>query len=80
MRPLALSTLKRACIQGQEIPNDIPGGLSALRPPIDVDEDGVGTFSVDIRVPEPIEEAEEAEFGVEKDAAAQPEEPGMSSS
>lgn len=68
-----------ACIQGQEIPNDIPEGLAALRPPIDVDEDGVGTFSVDIRVPEPLEEAEEVDVGVKNDVAAQPEEPGMSS-
>ena len=72
----------RLHIQGQGIPNDIPEGLAALRPPINVDQDGVGTFSVDIRVPAPVEDAEEAVgVGVEHDAAAQPEGPiSMSSS
>ena len=68
-----------ARIQGQEIPNDIPEGLLAVRPLINVDEDGVGTFPVDIRVSEPLGEAEEADVVVGNDVTSQPEEPSMSS-
>ena len=35
------------------IPDDIRAGLLAVKPPIDVDEDGVGTLSVDVRIPDP---------------------------
>ena len=34
------------------IPDDIRAGLLAIKPPIDVDEAGVGTISVDVRIPD----------------------------
>ncbi|KAI0743145.1 hypothetical protein C8Q80DRAFT_1273690 [Daedaleopsis nitida] len=35
----------------QEIPEDLKAGLETVKPPIDIDEDGVGTIIVDIELP-----------------------------
>ena len=45
------SGLTHAQLQDQGIPDDIPASLSALRPPIMVNEDGVGMILVPDNVP-----------------------------
>ena len=51
-----MGTRADAPVQGRPIPDNIQAGLEELKPPIDVDETGVGTFSVDVRVPDPEQE------------------------